>query len=64
MSNFLEEVSKAFDDEFMHMGGDEVSFNCWQQDSSITTWMKQNNIANYTDLQAYYESKIESNRLI
>jgi len=60
MTNFLTEMASLFNrDKYFHMGGDEVNTDCWSQDPQITTWMRGHGIANYGELQAYYEKNIE-----
>jgi len=40
-----------FPDNFLHLGGDEVNINCWNQDPDVAAWMKDNN---YTVNDAFY----------
>lgn len=32
---------QQFQPDIFHMGGDEVSLNCWQTNDNITNWMKE-----------------------
>lgn len=42
LNGFIGEMSELFLDEFLHIGGDEVVFGCWAQDSILTAWMQKN----------------------
>lgn len=33
LSQFFKEVSTVFPDQFVHLGGDEVEFTCWYDNS-------------------------------
>jgi len=35
LTKLLSEFAPLFDDEIVHLGGDEVSYNCWGQDKSV-----------------------------
>jgi len=50
-------TSQAFDDPYIHFGGDEIDPECWDKRPSIQEWMDQNNISNYEDLSIYYRIK-------
>ena len=45
MKTLFGEVKNLFKDEFIHLGGDEVPFNCWKSNPNITkarlhAWIK------------------------
>ena len=37
----LRELSTRFPDAFIHLGGDEVNFDCWKGNEEITAWMHE-----------------------
>jgi len=58
LKNFFTEVSKVFPNYYLHLGGDEVSFSCWQSNPIIKKWMSDHSIKNYSALEEYYEQKL------
>ncbi|ORY00073.1 hypothetical protein K493DRAFT_299059 [Basidiobolus meristosporus CBS 931.73] len=42
--NFLKEVTTWFDDEFVHIGGDEVNFKCWETSPGYPEYLQKNNV--------------------
>ncbi|KAF5291376.1 hypothetical protein FQA39_LY03527 [Lamprigera yunnana] len=58
MENLLKEVVEVFPDNYLHLGADEVEFECWSGNSNITSFMEQNNITSYTELESYYIQKL------
>jgi len=54
---FFAEMTTIFPDEFYHLGGDEVNFECWQI-PRIEQWMKNNNISDYPALQGYFINRV------
>lgn len=60
LKNFFTEVTtQRFIDHYIHLGGDEVSFECWKSNPNITTYMTQHNITgDYSKLEQVYISKL------
>lgn len=56
LTKFYQEVADLFPDKFVHVGGDEVSFDCWQSNPQISQFMKEHpEITTYAELESYYE---------
>ncbi|KAH3758655.1 beta-hexosaminidase subunit A1 [Pelomyxa schiedti] len=51
------DMSALFPDVFFHIGGDELSYSCWQENANVSKWMDENG---YTPEQteAYFFSKV------
>lgn len=41
----LGELAGLFPDSFLHLGGDEVKYGCWNESASIKAWMVENGLA-------------------
>lgn len=55
---FFFEVAGLFPDPYLHMGGDEVSFACWESNPGIQQWMKEHNYTDYSKLEQHYETTL------
>lgn len=59
LQQFFSEVSTVFTDDYLHVGGDELNFACWQSNPNISAWMRASHMAgNYSALQNYYEERL------
>lgn len=54
-SNLYKEVLAVFPDSWVHIGGDEVATNCWNQSADVHRWMNLQNLTDITQLQQYFE---------
>ncbi|CAL4067414.1 unnamed protein product [Meganyctiphanes norvegica] len=59
LRELLTEVTGRFKDHYIHLGGDEVPFTCWESNPNITTWMATHNITgDYAKLEEYYITRL------
>jgi len=57
---FLGEMSQLFNDDYFHIGGDENNGNQWNANENIQKLMKEKNIKDNHQLQAYFNNRILS----
>uniref|UniRef100_A0A1I8FNH6 beta-N-acetylhexosaminidase n=1 Tax=Macrostomum lignano TaxID=282301 RepID=A0A1I8FNH6_9PLAT len=61
LSALLSELSSVFPDTYLHLGGDEVPFDCWQSNPKVRQFMADRGFGqNYSLLENYYENRIIS----
>ncbi|XP_035665449.1 beta-hexosaminidase subunit beta-like [Branchiostoma floridae] len=62
MRKLFEEIRELFADEYFHVGGDEVRFQCWNSNEEVQEFMVQqgfpNSTVGFADLQGYYINRI------
>ena len=56
---FFAEMSQLFNDEYIHIGGDENNGRQWDSSKAIQEFKKANNINNNHELQAYFNRRIQ-----
>lgn len=52
------DLSDIFPDSYVHVGGDEVNFDCWNNTKSIREWMEKNNVSTTVELYEYFETRL------
>ncbi|KAL3318065.1 hypothetical protein Ciccas_003279 [Cichlidogyrus casuarinus] len=58
IKSFFDEVKTVFPDDYIHLGGDEVPFNCWASNPDVKVFMQHMNITSYADLESYYIERL------
>jgi hexosaminidase len=58
LDKFLGEMAQLFNDEYLHIGGDENNGKQWNNNADIQLFMKNNNLANNHALQAYFNRRL------
>ncbi|XP_043084670.1 beta-hexosaminidase subunit alpha isoform X3 [Puntigrus tetrazona] len=59
MESLLKEVKFVFPDSYVHLGGDEVSFACWQSNPNVRKFMEKMGFGkDFTKLESFYMESI------
>ncbi|MEC5164483.1 hexosaminidase [Flavobacterium sp. PL11] len=58
IKDVLNEIFELFPSEVIHIGGDEVGYEVWENTASVQKYMKANNINSPADLQIDFTNKI------
>lgn len=59
VGGLLDELTGLFPDPYFHIGGDEVNPNQWNHNPAIQDFMKQQHLADFRALQAYFNGRLE-----
>ncbi len=54
----LDEVLSIFPSRIVHIGGDEANYSHWENSKQIVSFMKENNIPTFSDLQVWGINRI------
>jgi len=57
MDKILRDLKEYFEDDYIHLGGDEVLYRCWLGRQSIVDFMKKHGFKEPHELQTYFISK-------
>uniref|UniRef100_A0AC11CVF0 Uncharacterized protein n=1 Tax=Ovis aries TaxID=9940 RepID=A0AC11CVF0_SHEEP len=59
LSKLFKEIGTVFPDEFIHLGGDEVDFNCWKSNPAVLHFMRNKGFGKkFEKLQSFYMQKV------
>lgn len=61
VQQLYQEIASVFADDWIHMGGDEVPFDCWQSNPAVQAWMKARQWTDYTKLESFYVDHVLQN---
>ena len=51
---FFNEIRDVFSDEYIHLGMDEVYYDCWQSNPDIAKFMQEKGFVNISQVEQYY----------
>ncbi len=58
LQNVLDEVIELFPSEVIHIGGDEVRYDHWENSPTVRAYMQEHGIESYAELQLEFTNKI------
>ncbi|KAK7586163.1 hypothetical protein V9T40_004039 [Parthenolecanium corni] len=58
LENLFKEIAELFPDNYFHLGGDEVNFDCWNSSPEIRSFMRYHNITSFQELESYYIQRV------
>ncbi|GAB0094324.1 Beta-hexosaminidase [Sergentomyia squamirostris] len=58
LKDLFGEVTDLFPEQFFHLGGDEVGFECWKSNQQINDYMKVKNYTKYEQLEEEFIQKV------
>ncbi len=58
LDTFFGEMASLFPDDYIHIGGDEVTDEQWDKDPEIVKFKKSNGLETKSDLQVYFQNRL------
>jgi hexosaminidase len=58
VQELYKEINGAFPDLWIHIGGDEVSLDCWERNQEIQDWKAKHGMKETVEILQYFESKL------
>lgn len=58
IDKLIGEMAMLFPDEYLHIGGDEVTYKHWKQNPRIQAFIRQQNLRDEPGLQAYFNKRV------
>lgn len=58
VKEILNEIKQVFVDDYIHLGMDEVYYECWKSNPNIIKWMRNMNFTDYHQLEGYYSKNV------
>ena len=58
VETIYDDLKDLFVDSMVHVGGDEVNFECWTKSKTIAAWMKDHNMTEPVELYEYFETRL------
>ena len=59
--DLIQELKSTFQDQFIHLGMDEVFYSCWRSNPNIGAFMRENGMKEYREIEEYYVRKTLAN---
>ena len=60
ISDVFDELIELFPSPIIHIGGDEIRYNQWNESSKVKAYMKEHNLNTPAELQVFFTNKISN----
>jgi len=58
LHKFFKEVTTVFPDKYLHIGGDEVTLDCWKSNPSTSSYVQKHHRGNFRALESEFINKL------
>jgi hexosaminidase len=59
VNKVMSEVAELFPFEYIHVGGDEATYNFWEKSPEVAELMAREKLQNMAEVQSYFEHRVE-----